>query len=166
MYYMITSITGTPGTGKSTLGNKLAVELGFEYIDANIIIDKYDLKDDYDEEMDSSVVDIKELESAIFKEIEKLKSDNNKANFIIDSHMSHHFSNKKIDLCIVCVCELGELKKRLTKRKYKESKIKANMDVEIFETCLIEAQENNHNVLKVDNNTNIKDTIKKIKALM
>ncbi len=166
---MIICITGTPGTGKTTLGKKLAKALNYIYIDANVIIEKYKLKEKYDILMDSCIVDVKKLEIATFKEIKNFKKNNTpktikkrKENFIIDSHMSHHFSNKNIDLCIVCTCELKELKNRLKKRKYKTDKVNNNLNVEIFETCFIEANENNHNVLKTTNNSNIDNLIKHI----
>lgn len=159
---MIICVTGTPGAGKTTLSKELALKLNYVYLDANTIIKKYDLEDGFDKKMDSYIVDVEKLESAVLKEIITIKSDTEQTNFIIDSHMSHHFSNKNINLCIVCTCELKELKKRLESRHYKETKIKDNLDVEIFETCFIEAQENNHNILKSDNNTKINDLMKYI----
>lgn len=158
-------ISGTPGTGKTELSKKLAKELSFKYIDANLIINKHKLKEEYDKKHDSFIVDVKKLEKYTKNEIKKIKSSEKIQNFIIDSHMSHHFSNSFINVVVVCICELKELKKRLKKRQYSPSKIKENLEVEIFETCLIESQENNHNNILIYDNKNFNEILKKIKTL-
>ena len=43
MFMKVIIISGTPGTGKTTLAKKLAKKLDFEYIDINKIIKKYGL---------------------------------------------------------------------------------------------------------------------------
>lgn len=89
------------------------------------------------------------------KSIKNKKVINNKLKriikgIIIDSHLSHYLPRRYADLCIVTKCDLKTLKKRLKKKKYPESKIRENMDAEIFDICLTEAKENKHNVLVID----------------
>jgi adenylate kinase len=169
---MIITITGTPGTGKTTIAKKLCEKFNFVYIDVNSIIDEFNLKDSFDKKKDCYVVDIKKLEESVFFIIKKstktYKKEENYKIFVIDSHMSHFFENKKIDLCVVCLCNLKELKTRLEKRKYSKKKIEENLTAEIFETCLIEAQENRQNILKLKSknlNYKINKIVKKIDSL-
>lgn len=172
---MIICVTGTPGTGKTKISKCLSKKLGFYYLDINLIIDKYKLKESFDKTRNCFVVDVKKLEKSVFSEINEILKQNRlkekkknlktkgieslNNNFIIDSHMSHFFSNKKINLCIVCRCNLKVLKNRLIKRKYKNKKIQENLDSEIFETCLLEAQEKKHNILEIETDKDINDVI-------
>ena len=55
-----------------------------------------------------------------------------------------------MDVCIVTKCDLKELENRLRNKKYSKSKIRENMDAEIFDICLSEAKERGHKVLVVD----------------
>jgi len=81
---------------------------------------------------------------------------------IIDSHLSHYIPKKYVDLCIVTKCSLKNLKKRLKKKKYHEAKIKENLQVEIFDSILVEALERKHKVISVetDKKYNLKDIAK------
>ena len=84
---------------------------------------------------------------------------------IIDSHLSHYIPQKYIDLCVVCKCEISELKKRLKERGYKDKKIRDNLDAEIFDVCLTEAQEQyKHKILVVETSEGYKisSIVKKI----
>ena len=47
------ALTGTPGTGKSSIAKKLAKKLGYELIDLNDVIKKKKLYEKYDKEFDT-----------------------------------------------------------------------------------------------------------------
>jgi len=69
-------------------------------------------------------------------------------------------------LCIVTKCDLKKLESRLKKRKYSQSKIRENLDAEIFDVCLNEAKENGHKIMVVDTTkrVDIKNITDKIKV--
>ena len=75
---------------------------------------------------------------------------NARKNLVIDSHLSHYLSNKLVDMCIVTKCELKELRRRLEKRGYHRSKIRENLDCEIFDVCFMEAVALGHKVKVID----------------
>jgi len=141
---MIICVTGTPGTGKTELAKLIAERLGFKYIDVNKVIDDNDLKEEYDEERDTYIVDENKLAEILEKMIDK------EDDLVIDSHMSHYISPEKVDWCIVTKCNPKELRKRLEKRCYKKEKIEENVEAEIMDICKNEAEELGHNIIIID----------------
>jgi adenylate kinase len=151
-------VTGTPGTGKTTIAKIIAKKLNYTYIDVNKIIEQKKLCEEYDNERDCTIIDADKLADALIARIKKGD------NLIIDSHMSHNIPKEHIKLCIITRCQLKTLKERLDKRKYSEKKIKENLDAEIFENCITEAEEAGHTIMIVDtthtiNEDNIIETI-------
>jgi adenylate kinase len=151
-------ITGTPCTGKTTIANKLSLLFKKEVINLSVYAKNKHLLEKYDKKSDTYDVCEKKL-------IKKLKEDIKKEEDIIfvDGHMSHFLPKAYVKLCIVCKCELKELKKRLKKRKYSKSKIEENLQCEIFDICLNEAIEKKHNIQIFDctnlNNKNFKKIV-------
>ena len=141
-------ITGTPGTGKSTLAQLIGRQLGFQRIDVNALIDRKQLCEDYDEARQCRIVDIEKLN----RELIALSTEagEKKENLVIDSHLSQHLPRKYVDLCIVTRCDLKVLQERLAARGYPAVKVRENLDAEIFDNCLTEAEEAGHKVLIVD----------------
>ena len=183
-------VTGSVGTGKTTLAKKLSKKLNYEYIDVNEVIKENKLDREYDKKRKCYVVDIKKLNKALIKsinqykesiknEINKIKKSKikktNKTNsikklkkikgIIIDSHLSHYLPKKYVDLCIVTKCDLKELQKRLKKKKYDKEKIRENLDCEIFDVCLNEAREAGHKIIVINTTKglNINTIFKRIK---
>lgn len=159
---MIIAVTGSPATGKSTLAKRLAEELGFEHIDLNRVIEERGWHEGRDEKRDTLIVDETMLTRRV-KTLVKPKKD-----YIIDSHLSHFISHEMVDACIVCTCELKELKRRLEKRGYRPEKVRENLDAEIFESCRLEAEENGHKIIIVDTSkeTEYRQLAEKIRAML
>jgi len=158
-------ITGTPGTGKTTLAKQLAKKLNFHYLGVNKIIKKYKISEGYDKKRKTKIIDVKKLNKALIREINNYKKIKN--GIVIDSHLSHHLPSKYVDLCIVTKCNLKILERRLKKKKYSKGKIRENLDVEIFDVCLNEAKENKHKILVIDTTKgiNIEKISKKVDSL-
>lgn len=155
---MIICISGSIGTGKTSIAKILARKLNYKYIDVNKLIKKNKIYDKYNKEFDSYEVDIKKLNKFLLRYLK------DKRNLILDSHLSHYLSSKYVDYCIICKCNIKELRKRLEKRYYKQQKIRENLDAEIFDVCLVEALENKHRVIVID--TTNKDTRKCVAQIM
>ncbi len=141
-------VTGSVGTGKTTISKKLAKKLNLHYIDVNKIITKYNISEGYDKKRKTKIIDIKKLNKVLIREINNFKKI--KKEIIIDSHLSHYFPKKYADLCLVTKCNLKVLEKRLKKRRYSKTKIRENLDAEIFDVCLNEAKENGHKVIVIN----------------
>jgi adenylate kinase len=152
-------VSGSVGSGKTTLSKKLSKSLGFEYIDVTKLIKENKLSSGYDEENKCEIIDVKKLNKFLVGLMNK--------SLIIDSHLSHYLPKKYVDVCIVTTCDIGVLRERLKKRKYSPSKIKENVEAEIFDTIVIEAKEKKHNLLVVNTSEGykIKDIVKFINSI-
>jgi adenylate kinase len=163
---LVIIVTGTPGTGKTTIAKELSTKLRFKYLDVDDIIKNSRVQEGYDRKRKTKVINISKLKKVFIKAI---KNQKNKLNgIIIDSHLSHDIPAEYVDLCIVTKCSLKVLKSRLKNRGYPDIKIKENLEAEIFEVCLMEAKQNNHKVLEVDttHGKNIRILIRDIRWLM
>ena len=149
-YFMRVIVTGSVGTGKTTVAKALAKKFKLKYMDVNKIIKENKLVEGYDKELDTKLVDVNKLVKVLIKIIKRNK------NIVIDSHLSHYLPKKYVDWCVVVKCNLKILKKRLKKRGYSERKIRENLDSEIFNVCLNEAREKKHNIIVIDTTKDFK----------
>jgi len=132
-------VTGTPGTGKTTLAKALAKRFSLKYVDVSAMV-KDGLSEGYDKEKDCEIVDTGKLADVLGRLDEKS---------VIDSHLSHYMKKEDVGVCFVCKCDIRELKKRLEERGYSETKARENLDSEIFDICATEARESGHKVIEV-----------------
>ncbi|MCK9579308.1 MAG: adenylate kinase family protein [Methanoregula sp.] len=121
---MMCGITGTPGTGKSMIGEELA-RRGHTVIHQSMTVGPYVSGDD--EERDVQVIDVDRWAEE-FKPV----------NGFVEGHMAHYLLCDKI---VVLRCRPDELKKRLAQRKYRAAKISENAEAEALDVCLIETVE-------------------------
>lgn len=137
-------ITGTPGTGKSTLARFLAKKLGWERLDLHHYYSQLSAR--YNPKKRCYEIDYLKFHRFVTKKLKEAKNP-----LILDSHISHQLPKKMAALCIVLTCSgLKILEKRLKKRKYSKQKIRENLDAEIFQVCLNEAKENRHKLFVID----------------
>jgi len=154
-------VTGTPGTGKTTIAMHLAKKMGYQYVDVNKIISRERLSTGYDRKKKCKVVDEKQLSKVLVKMI-----NDSEQGLVIDSHLSHYLPSSAVDVCVVTKCNLKLLKRRMKRRKYSEQKIRDNLDCEIFDVCLNETKEAGHNIVVVetDKKVDYDKLIRKIKT--
>ena len=125
-------VTGTPGTGKTTLSKKLAKKLDFSYLDVNETIKKYKLSEGYDKKRKTKIVDVKKLNRALIKEISIIKNSLNKTP--ISKNWSKN-SIKKISLI------------KFNKIKYtRKSKIFGVLKISDFHDNEIKSMKNHKNI--------------------
>lgn len=131
----IITISGTPGTGKTTISKRISEIVAAEIISLNeiAVINKFTLE--YDKKRETHIVDFEKLDQYILSQIEELRRKNVKL-LIIESHFSDIIPNDLIDLVIILRCHPNVLYKRLEKRGYKNSKIIENVQAEILGNCV------------------------------
>lgn len=155
-------ITGTPGVGKSTLAVFLQKKFGWRRLD----IHKYysQLSDGYNNKKKCYDLSLPKLKKKVLA-----VRDRDTTPLIIDSHVAHYLPSKMVDLCVVLTqSNLKKLKKRLEQRGYGRNKVRENLDAEIMQVCLAEAQEQGHRLLVFDDLTSKKilQLAQKVKRMM
>jgi adenylate kinase len=140
---MLIALTGTPGTGKTSISNILR-ENGFEIVDMNKVAAGEDFFIGNDEKRNSKIVDVDRLNGYIK---EKYKG---KDIVFIEGHLSHLL--KSVDKVIILRCHPDELRNRLSQKRWKKEKIKENIDAEILDIILCETVYSHpeKNVIEID----------------
>ncbi len=111
---MIVVISGSPGTGKTTLAKYLAKKLGFGFIEAGEIFD----------ELGKKIKNRKKLDRAVNKKIKTLVKKNK--NYVLDSRLASFLL--KANLKIFLVGDINIRAKRMAKReKISIAKAKKNI---------------------------------------
>lgn len=140
---MLVAITGSPGTGKTTISNEirnndfLVIDLNKTAIEKNFIIEK-------DKIRNTNIVDINKINKYIKKNFLSDKI------IFIEGHLSHLL--KCVDKVIILRCNPEKLKKNLIKKGWKKKKIKENIEAEILDIILCETVElhPNKNIFEID----------------
>ena len=117
------AVTGTPGTGKTTVARLLADELDAEYFDVTGAV-RDGASAGYDEERGVPVADIDDLRDATPDDA------------VLDGHLSHHLEP---DAVVVLRCRPDVLRSRLEERGWDEKKIRENVESETLDIVLAEA---------------------------
>ena len=163
---MILALSGTPGTGKSTISNGLR-DKGFTVLDINKIAKEQNLLTNYDPERDTYEVDLPGLSKYLksqFRPGKKIKSNDNKSNTIfLEGHIAHLIDS--IDYAIILRCHPSVLEQRLKTKEWSLSKIRENLEAEACDVITIEAVERlgENKVFEVDtSNDKVEIVIKNI----
>jgi len=129
---MLVSISGTPGTGKTSV-SKILEQKNFNVVDLNKLAIEKNFVIGVDEKRDSRILDINLLNKYMEKNYTK------KDVVFVEGHLSHLL--KDMDKVILLRCHPSVLKKRLAKKKWSDTKIKENTDAEILDIVLCESVE-------------------------
>jgi len=136
---MLIALTGTPGTGKTTVGTELGSK-GLVVHEVSDVARENGLLREKDAERNSYDVDPDELNDAVAP----LR---NNDRVMLVGHLSHLVD---ADMVIVLRCRPSVLEKRLEKRGWPQKKVRENIEAEAVDTILIEASEINEKVYEID----------------
>ncbi len=120
-------ITGTPGTGKTSVSKRLHELIKLPVIHLNEVIIKEKIYKEYDNDRETYIVDMDKMEK-FCKRLDDV---------IIEGHLSH-YCMKDNDIIIVLRANPLALKKRLRQRKYNEKKVMENVEAEVIDGVLQE----------------------------
>ncbi|KAG7154791.1 adenylate kinase isoenzyme 6-like [Homarus americanus] len=127
-------LTGTPGVGKSTLGQQLAERTGLEWISVGDLAKDNNFFDGYDDERDCPILD----DDKVLDELEDMIEEGGK---IIDYHGCEFFPERFFDIVFVLRTNNTILYDRLAARGYQGKKLEDNVTCEIMNVLRDEAQD-------------------------
>ncbi|XP_078483699.1 adenylate kinase isoenzyme 6-like [Ciona intestinalis] len=127
-------ISGTPGTGKTTLAQELANVTNLNFVSIGQIAKENELFCGYDDQLQCPILD----EERVLDELEDQMSEGGN---IVDYHGCEFFPQRWFDIVFVLRTDNTILHERLSQRGYNEVKLKNNIESEIFQIILDEARE-------------------------
>ena len=133
---MRVAITGTPGTGKTSVSTILR-QRGHDVLDMTQYIKDNGLREEYDAERDTYDVDVERLNDCLA----------DYDNVIFEGHLAHFMD---VDSVIVLRCHPDVMKGRLEARGYSEEKVRENIQAEVLDVILFEAVESGIPTFSVD----------------
>jgi len=146
---MIVALTGTPGTGKTTVCGIIAehsqYRKQFHIIDLNKLVLSEKLYTGKDEKRDTYEADMDKLEERVKQTISQVPQD---IDVIMEGHLSHFLP---ADAIIVLRAHPVALRRRLGKRKhYSYEKVKENANAEALDVILVESAQRSKNVFEIN----------------
>lgn len=143
---MIITVTGTPGTGKTTISEALDLPV--------IHLTKFVKQKGLGEQREEFEVDIPAMKEALEDEVEEYEE------VVIEGHLAHYSPS---DLCFVLRCDPEVLDDRLEERNYSESKVRENLESEALDIVLAKAVEHQETVIEIDTTDfDVDEVVKKI----
>lgn len=149
------ALTGTPGTGKSSVSKLLRKK--YKVLALGRIITKYKLYSRYDKKRETYVASLGKIAEFLRKHAM------DKPDLIIDSHLAHLLPKNMIDLVIVLRCEPNMLEKRLKKKGWKKEKVQENKEAELIGVISFEARQKHKKVYEIDTS---KKSLKEIYSII
>ncbi len=119
------ALTGTPGTGKTTISKALRERYGLETVDVNEVVRARQYVDTYDSRRQCLVANLTALRAHRFPQ-----------HSILEGHLSHHLDVERV---IVLRTDPKVLEQRLLQRGFSNKKVAENVEAEILDVVLIEA---------------------------
>ena len=131
----IVAISGTPGTGKTTVSRIVASGIGAKLVSLSCFIIKSGVAEGYDRRMRAHIVDPMKLRKGLRKE---LSGHGKEQAIVLEGHLSHLMG---ADVTFVLRLDPPELKRRLEKRGYTKAKVRENVQSEVLDVIYAEALE-------------------------
>ena len=144
---MILAITGTPGTGKTSVCKSKAHEL--ECIDLNSVIEEHGFYTGLDRERGCLIADLNKLEEYVRQRHEHEQQEQEQKLLVLESHLAHLLKPAP-DVAIVLRANPAVLAERLKQKGFPPQKINENVEAETLDVILIEAVELCDIVYEVD----------------
>jgi len=128
-------VSGTPGTGKSTISKLLASRIEAGLIPLGDLVEKEKLHIGVDRKRNTLVADMGRVEETVQNMIAGSDGD-----FVIEGHYAVDVvSPEGVHLVFVLRRDPEELEQVLRERQYGEEKVRENLAAEILDVCLYDA---------------------------
>lgn len=128
-------VTGTPGTGKTTISHLLAKALQTSYVNPLTLLTRIGIDYTYDKNRLTRIVSPKKLQGAVIALARRTDR-----GLVIDTHIVFHIVPPlRLERAIVLRCNPTVLEERLKRKHWSKHKIGENLLAEILDICLSEA---------------------------
>lgn len=134
-------VTGTPGTGKTSLCRRIVSRnKGWVHLDVGQFAVEVNAVIGYDDSLETNIVDMGILKRALLKHVSNSVGEG--VHLLIDGHYAAEVSPvKHVDYCLVLRCRPDVLWRRLTNlKRYSEDKARRNVESEITDYCYLMAK--------------------------
>lgn len=152
-------ITGTPGTGKTTLCQEIEKHFPKVFVlnVADLVKQDKSLQHSYDDVLKAYVM----RESRVRRRVKSLTREHFEDVCLVECHAPGIFKRSMFDLAVVLTTDTAPLYDRLTKRGYNDEKMEENITAEIMNIGWEEAMDvfGHDSVIMLPNNTNEDVTI-------
>ena len=153
------AITGTPGTGKTSVCRALGSE--YSIINLNTVIKRRGFYTGIDADRGCLIADLRRLAEYIRREVE-----NSEKPVVIESHLAHLLPLQP-DVAIVLRTNPAVLASRLRQKGFPMRKIEENVEAEMLDVILIEAVELCHVIYELDTtNSAVSETASIIREII
>eukprot|EP01104_Vermistella_antarctica_P016775 TRINITY_DN578_c0_g1_i2.p1 TRINITY_DN578_c0_g1~~TRINITY_DN578_c0_g1_i2.p1 ORF type:complete len:179 (+),score=59.37 TRINITY_DN578_c0_g1_i2:660-1196(+) len=155
-------ITGTPGTGKTTLAEALSSALEMQHVEVGRLVKEKGFFSSHNDDFDTNMMD-EDDEDKLLDEMEVLLEGGNS---VVDYHGCDFFPERWFDLVVVLRTDNTVLYDRLKERGYGERKLKENLECEIMQVVVDQANESyKEEVIKVLDSNTVEDSDNNLEAL-
>jgi len=128
-------VTGTPGTGKTTISHLLAKALQATYVNPTTLLTRKGIDYTYDKHERTRIVSPKRLQDAVATRARQAGR-----GLVIDTHIVFRMASQpRLERVIVLRCSPTALEERLKRKHWSKQKIGQNLLAEILDICLYEA---------------------------
>src|SRR5690554_2901364 len=117
-------VTGTPGTGKTSLAALIAERTGLRHVCVGDVIKEYNCHESRDDALDTFVLD----EDRLIDLLDEAPFDIDAGGNVVDYHSADVFPERFFDLVLVLRCDTAVLFDRLTARGYSAAKREVNIE--------------------------------------
>ncbi|MCX8208146.1 MAG: adenylate kinase family protein [Sulfolobales archaeon] len=125
----VIAISGTPGTGKSSVGLAIARLLGVDIVELSDLVLEKELYVDYDNKRMSFIID----ELRVKEYVRKLALE--KGRLVVVGHYSEIVDDDILDKIVVLRINPVELARRLAQKGWSVEKIRENIEAELIGVC-------------------------------
>jgi adenylate kinase len=157
-------VTGTPGTGKTTIAQSLAHQLHADYLSLNKLVIAEKFLSGVDRRRGTRVVDLKKTRVWLRKLLRRSKHV-----IIVDTHIPDAVPRTHLRKVIVLRCHPSVLERRLRRKRWRAIKIRENILAEVLDSCFVIASDyyGADKVFQLDTSrTSVSKSVKRCKALV
>jgi adenylate kinase len=141
------ALSGTPGTGKSIIGQLLAKDLHIQCLELNQIVIDHELHLGEDTDRETLIADVEKVKEHLVKILA-----DNENRFVVVGHFADEVPKELLEVLIILRCNPVVLTQRLQEKGWSVEKILENVQAELLGECTAQAlaRHNQNQIFEID----------------